>query len=129
LSPWVLLAAWSAIFLVDMWLYRVREGYDAVDLYRPSGRYGAFNLAGLASFVVAAVVGLGLVTSTSPVFSWVGYLLKILPQSTAASLSNSSIGLLIAFVVGGVLYLIISPLQRRAQVSHGPSPKPRFDTH
>jgi purine-cytosine permease-like protein len=125
----VLLAAWSAIFLVDMWLYRVRDGYDEVDLYRPSGRYGAFNLAGLAAFVVAAAVGLGLVTSTSPVFSWVGYLLKILPKSTAASLSNSSIGLLIAFVVGGVLYLVFSPLQRRAGVSPGPSVRPGFDAH
>ncbi len=114
----VLLAAWAAIFLADMWLYRLKDGYDEVDLYRVGGRYGAFNAAGLVSFVVAVVVGLGLVTSTSPAFSWVGYLLKALPKTLASSLSNSSIGLLVAFVIGGVLYLGISPF---AGPSHRPA--------
>jgi len=113
----VLLAAWSAIFLADMLLYRRKAGYSEADLYTPNGRYGAVNPAGLISFVVAAVVGLGLVTSTAAVFSWTGYLLQFLPggrnnprTGLAASFAGSSIGLLIAFVIAGVLYLVLAPL-------------------
>lgn len=105
----VLLAAWAAVFLVDMWLYRMRAGYAERDLYRARGRYGPVNVAGVVSFVVAAVIGLGLVTSTTTVFSWVGYLLGPFGGKKGA-VGTSSIGLLIAFVVAGVLYAAVSPL-------------------
>ena len=104
----VLLASWSAIFLVDLWLFR-RDGYDEVALYDPRGRYAAVNPAGVVSFVVASVVGLGLVTSFSPVFSWVGYLLGPLGGKLGA-VGSSSIGLEIAFVLAGILYAILSPV-------------------
>ncbi len=120
----VLLAAWAAIFLVDMWMYRTQEGYVETDLYHTAGRYGAFNSAGLISFGIAAVVGLGLVTSTSPVFLWAGYILKLLPAGPSAALSGSSIGLLVAFVLGGLLYAGLSPLTRRAS---GAGPRPAAD--
>ena len=109
----VLLAAWAAIFLADMFRYRRQEGYVEADLYRTSGRYGAFNSAGLISFGVAAVVGLGLVTSTSPVFQWAGYILKLMPSGLASAIGGSSIGLLVAFVLAGALYWILSPLTQR----------------
>lgn len=110
------LAAWAAIFLVDMWLYRRREGYAERDLYTRTGRYGAVSVAGVASFLIAAFVGLGLVTSTAAIFSWVGYLLRWFGWDTGA-LAGSSIGLLIAFVFAGVLYAILSRVvpQRSAQ--------------
>jgi purine-cytosine permease-like protein len=65
------LAAWGAIFLIDLALYRWREGCDERALYDSSARYGAVP-AGLIAWIVAVVVGLGLVTSTATVFSWTG---------------------------------------------------------
>jgi nucleobase:cation symporter-1, NCS1 family len=110
------LAAWAAVFLVDMWLYR-RGGYHEADLYDPNGRYGAVNPAGVTAFVVATVVGLGLVTSTSPVFSWVGYLLRFVGGRKGA-FGGSSIGLFVGFAVAGVLYALLSPvLARRRAVA------------
>jgi NCS1 family nucleobase:cation symporter-1 len=105
----VLLATWASIFLVDMWMYRMRDGYAVGALYDPRGRYGAWNAAGVISFLVAAFVGLGLVTSTAAVFQWVGYLLG-LPGlgGKSGTIATSSIGLLIAFGVGGLLYAVLS---------------------
>jgi NCS1 family nucleobase:cation symporter-1 len=105
----VLLAAWSAIFLVDLWRYRWRHGYAERELYDARGRYGSWNLAGVVSFLVAAVVGLGLVTSTAKVFSWAGYLLSLVGGKDGA-VAASSIGLFIAFFVAGLLYAILSPV-------------------
>jgi nucleobase:cation symporter-1, NCS1 family len=111
----VLLASWSAVFLTDLWMYRVRRGYDANALYDPRSSYGAWNPAGVAAFLTASVIGLGLVTSTSPVFEhWVGYLLGPFGGKGGA-VGASSIGLLIAFVVGGVLYAVFSVLLGRTR--------------
>ena len=56
------------------------------------------NAAGIVSFLIAAFVGLGMVTSTAAVFKpWVGYLLGLFGGKTGA-VGSSSIGLLIAFV-------------------------------
>jgi nucleobase:cation symporter-1, NCS1 family len=103
----VLLAAWSAVFLTDMALYRRREGYREAELYSTGGRYGAWNLAGVVSFAVAGFVGLGLVTSSAWVFSWAGYLLRWFGWEDTA-FASSSLGLLLAFVIAGALYAVIS---------------------
>lgn len=105
----VLLAAWSAIFLVDLWRYRWRQGYAERELYDPDGRYGRWNPAGVVSFLIAAFIGLGLVKSTAAVFSWAGYLLIDGIGGEDGTIATSSLGLLIAFVVAGLLYLILSP--------------------
>ncbi len=112
----VLLATWSAIFLVDLWMYRLRGGYQVDALYDPRGRYGAWNVAGVVSFLLAAFVGLGLVTSTAAVFTWVGYLLE-LPGlgGKSGTIATSSIGLLIAFAVAGILYAILSSVLRTSR--------------
>jgi purine-cytosine permease-like protein len=107
----VLLAAWSAIFLVDMGLYR-RRGYAEGDLYAVTGRYGAWNVAGVASFLVAGFVGLGLVSSAPTgepawIFSWVGYLLRWFGWEDTA-FATSSVGLLLAFAIAGALYAVLS---------------------
>ena len=107
----VLLASWSAIFLVDMGLYR-RRGYAEGDLYATTGRYGAWNPAGVTSFLVAGFVGLGLVSSAPTgepawIFSWVGYLLRWFGWEGTA-FGSSSLGLLLAFAIAGVLYAILS---------------------
>jgi NCS1 family nucleobase:cation symporter-1 len=103
----VLLASWSAVFLVDMLLYRLREGYAEAELHSSSGRYGAWNAAGVTSFLVAVFIGLGLVTSGAWVFSWAGYLLRWFGWEDTA-LASSSLGLLISFAVAGVLYAALS---------------------
>jgi nucleobase:cation symporter-1, NCS1 family len=105
----VLLAAWAAIFLTDMALFRRRGGYAERDLYASEGVYGSVNRAGVLAFVVASFVGLGLVTSQAPIFKWVGYLLRWFGWEDSA-LASSSIGLFIGFTLAGALYAILSAL-------------------
>ena len=106
----VALAAWSAIFLADLGLYR-RDGYDEAELYDAHGRHGAVNVAGVTSFVLGTGVGLGLVTSTSPAFSWAGYLLGAVGGRTG-TIGSGSLGLFIGFAVAGVLYAALSCVAR-----------------
>jgi purine-cytosine permease-like protein len=118
----VALAAWAAIFLVDLALVRWREGYDERDLYLSTGRYGAVNLPGVISWIAAVVVGLGLVTSTARIFSWVGYLLPLFGGDSGA-LAGSSLGLVIAFALAGILYAVLRvaiPPQTRVIKTHAP---------
>jgi NCS1 family nucleobase:cation symporter-1 len=119
----VLLAAWSGIFLADMALLRWKAGYDEARLYQfdPLGR-GAYNWRGLTTLIVACAVGLGTVTSTSPVFSWSGYLLGLLGGRTGA-VGGSSIGVIVALVLGALVYsvLVIATGQRSAA---GAQPQP-----
>ena len=104
----VLLASWAAVFLVDMLRFRLREGYSEEDLASHTGRYGAWNAAGVGSFLIAVFIGLGLVTSGAWVFSWAGYLLRWFGWEDSA-FGSSSVGLLISFVVAGTLYAILAP--------------------
>lgn len=113
------IAAWGAVFVADLYTRRRTAGYDDHDLYTVHGRYGSVNIAGLGSMVAASAIGLGLVTSTSPVFSWTGYLLRFFPASLQVSLRGSSIGLIVAFVLGGVFYLVAdAAAQRRRPQTH-----------
>jgi nucleobase:cation symporter-1, NCS1 family len=100
----VLLAAWSGIFLADLGLLRWKAGYDENRLYRVDS--GAYNWSGLTALVVACAIGLGTVTSTSPVFSWVGYLLGLLGGRSGA-VGGSSIGVIIALVLGALIYTVL----------------------
>jgi nucleobase:cation symporter-1, NCS1 family len=106
------LAAWGAVFLVDLVMYRWRQGYDEPALYDPAGRYGAANPAALVAWLVAVVVGLGLVTSTAAIFGWTGYLLGPFGGEQGA-VGTSSIGLWIAFALAAVLYALLSPFVAR----------------
>jgi nucleobase:cation symporter-1, NCS1 family len=102
----VVTAAWSAIFVTDLFLHR-KGGYEKDALYTPAGRYGGFNIAGVVSVVVAIVVGLGLVTSADEnIRAILGYLLT--DAAAAGSLGASNIGVAVAFVVGAVLYGLLS---------------------
>jgi NCS1 family nucleobase:cation symporter-1 len=106
----VALAAWSAIFLTDLVLHR-RGGYAEGELYDAHGRYGAVNAAGVTAFAGGTVVGLGLVTSTSPAFGWAGYLLGPVGGRTG-TIGASSLGLFIGFVVAALLYALMSAVGR-----------------
>jgi NCS1 family nucleobase:cation symporter-1 len=102
----VLLAAWSGIFLADLFLLRWRRGYDERSLYT-GGTRQPVNWSGFIALIVAGVIGLGLVTSTSSVFSWAGYLLGLVGGKHGA-VGGSSIGVLIALVIGALVYLILA---------------------
>jgi nucleobase:cation symporter-1, NCS1 family len=94
------LSAWGGLFIVDM-VWRRRNGYPADLLSNREGDGPAVNWPGLITFLVATFIGLGLITSTSSVFSWVGYFI-----SPTGVLADSSIGLLVAFGVAVVVYPI-----------------------
>jgi NCS1 family nucleobase:cation symporter-1 len=101
------IAAWCAIYIVDLFMFREKHGYVEKDFYNPNGVYGSYRSTGLISMIAASVVGLGLVTSVSPGVRWAGYFLRFVGGRTGA-IGTSSIGLLIAFVVGGVLYVVLA---------------------
>jgi purine-cytosine permease-like protein len=107
------LAAWAAIFITDMFLFH-RKSYVERDFYRRDGVYGAWGFPGLTALIVAAVIGLGLVTSTASAFRWVGYFLAPFGGKTGA-IGSSSIGILIAFVIGGALYTVLALARARAR--------------
>jgi hypothetical protein len=68
---------------------------------------GGFNWCGLAALLIAGTVGLRAVTSTSPVFSWVGYLLRLMGGKTGA-VGGSSIGVVIALLLGALAYWMLT---------------------
>jgi nucleobase:cation symporter-1, NCS1 family len=112
------LAAWGAIFVVDLAMRRWREGYEELALYDPGGRYGAANPSAVFAWLVAVVVGLGLVTSTAWIFRWTGYLLGAFGGKQGA-VGASSIGLWIAFALAGILYAALAPLTGRRRYPAG----------
>jgi nucleobase:cation symporter-1, NCS1 family len=111
------LAAWAAIFLVDLWLVR-GGGYPAADLYDSRGRHGGVRWAGVGSLVLATAVGWGLVTSTSPAFSWAGYLLRFAGGRDGA-IGGSSLGLILAFLLAGCCYAAGAQVRPRLAVRLG----------
>ncbi|MFI6743773.1 purine-cytosine permease family protein [Nonomuraea sp. NPDC050451] len=101
----VVMAAWVAIFLVDMW--RLRAGGRSYDerLLRPGAP--ALNWAGLVSLVVASAVGLGLITSGDPnIARIVGFLMS--DEMKAGTFAGANIGVVIALVLAGLLYFLIT---------------------
>jgi purine-cytosine permease-like protein len=100
------LAAWTGVFLVDMFTKR-QAGYVERDFYNRSGVYGAFGVPALVSLVVATILGLGLVTSTTGALAWEGYLLGPFGGKTGA-IGSSSIGIVLALALGALLYWVLS---------------------
>jgi purine-cytosine permease-like protein len=98
-----ILAPWAAIFILDMWLYR-KNGYADADLYVTTGRYGAWNWAGVTAFLVSSFVALGMVTSTAPAFRWTGFLLSPFGGKSGA-VGASNLGAAFGMVIAGVLYV------------------------
>ncbi len=100
------IAAWCAIFIIDLLLHRA-NGYEEADFYRPSGVYGSFRSTGLVAMIVGSVVGLGLITSAAPGVRWVGYFLGGFGGKTG-TIGTSSIGIMISFVIGAVVYVVLA---------------------
>ncbi|MFG6201449.1 purine-cytosine permease family protein [Nonomuraea sp. JJY05] len=106
----VVMAAWVAIFLVDMWLLRAGgRSYDEW-LLRPGAP--ALNWAGLVSLLVASVVGLGLIKSGDPnIARIVGFLMS--DEMKAGTFAGANIGVVIALVLAGLLYFLITAFTAR----------------
>jgi purine-cytosine permease-like protein len=96
------MAAWTGIFLTDMWQRR-HHGYDRAALYNPLGAYGRFNWAGVGCLTAATTVGLGLVTSKDP---HIGPLLGYCFTSSArdGDLGTSNLGIFVALGLAVLTY-------------------------
>ncbi len=98
------MAAWTGIFLTDLWQRR-RRGYDRMALYSPVGAYGRINWAGVGSLITATAVGLGLVTSKDPhIGALLGYLFT--PAARDGGLGSSNVGVFVALGVAAVIYAV-----------------------
>jgi purine-cytosine permease-like protein len=96
------IAAWTGIFLTDLWLRR-RRGYDRAALYSPLGAYGQLNWAGVSCLIAATVVGLGLVTSDDPhIGPLLGYWFT--PAARDGSLGTSNLGIFVALGLAAAAY-------------------------
>lgn len=100
----VLLTAWVAVFLVDMVMLR-QQGYNEDDLYTiRGGTYyylGGFNPRALLEWFVAVIVGFGLIQTTVSWLTWLGWWAH-------GPFAGSSLGILVSFVVGAVLYWLLN---------------------
>ncbi|MEO3889605.1 hypothetical protein [Nonomuraea sp. B5E05] len=113
----VVMAAWAAVFLVDMW--RLREGgrsyggpggADRERLLRPGAP--ALHWPGLVSLVVASIVGLGLITSADENIAKVlGFLMS--DELRTGTFGAANIGVVVALVVAGALYYLLTAFTRR----------------
>lgn len=107
------MAAWTGIFLIDLWQRR-RNGYDRAALYSPVGAYGRINWSGVGSLTVATAVGLGLVTSEDPhIGRLLGYLFT--PAARDGSLGTSNVGVFVALGLAALTYA----------ASHRAGPRPQ----
>jgi hypothetical protein len=68
----VIILAWAGIFAGDVAIRRI--AYHEVSLARDYGFYRAWNWTNVGGFILAVVVGLGLVGSAEGPWSWMGYL-------------------------------------------------------
>lgn len=101
----ILLVPWSAINLADFYL--VRSGhYEIADMFKPHGRYGLFNLAGLVSFVVAIVVELPFAN----LGFWSGPI--------ADAFDGADFSWLVGIVVGGLGYVLLARRQTTSAPQH-----------
>lgn len=114
------IAAWCGVVLADTALRR--RGYSELDLFDPAGRYGAFRGTAIATLVVAAALGWGLVTNASAGWlAWQGYLLGPLGLGgREGAWAYANVGVLTALVIGFVATLLASVRSVRAQEAAGP---------
>ncbi len=102
------IAAWAGVFVAD--LLQRRGPYADAELYDPRGRYGAFQLPGVALIVAGTVLGWGLVTNgLASWLTWQGYLLEPfgLGSKTDGAWAYANLGVFVAFLVGFVGWLLL----------------------
>jgi len=99
------IAAWSAMFVTDVLL---RNRYHQDDLYRTSGRYGAWNFKSIGVLVIATIVGWGFVTNGfAGWLTWQGYFLAPL-GGKEGEWAYANLGVFFALVIGAVGYGLLA---------------------
>lgn len=107
------IAAWSAIFVVDV---LSRERYEEQDFYRPDGIYGSWNFNTLFWMAIGTVIGWGFVTNTfASWLSWQGYFLSLMGGKDG-SWAYTNIGVIFALVTSGAGYFLTSRLRRKSSI-------------
>jgi purine-cytosine permease-like protein len=95
------IAAWSAMFVTDVLL---RSRYHQDDLYRASGRYGAWNFKSIGVLVIATIVGWGFVTNGfAGWLTWQGYFLSPL-GGKEGEWAYANLGVFFALLIGFIGY-------------------------
>jgi len=99
------IAAWSAMFVTDVLL---RNRYHQDDLYRTSGRYGAWNFKSIGVLVIATIVGWGFVTNGfAGWLTWQGYFLAPL-GGKEGEWAYANLGVFFALLIGFIGYFLTS---------------------
>ena len=99
------IAAWSAIFVVDVLL---RKSYEEKDLYTINGRYGAWNSTSILILIVATVIGWGFVTNSfASWLSWQGYFLGVL-GGKEGPWAYANLGVFFALLIGFIGYFLFA---------------------
>jgi hypothetical protein len=99
------IAAWSAMFVTDVLL---RNRYHQDDLYRTSGRYGAWNFESIGVLVIATIVGWGFVTNGfAGWLTWQGYFLAPL-GGKEGEWAYANLGVFFALLIGFIGYFLTS---------------------
>jgi len=109
------IAVWSAIFVADVIMRK--KPYSEVDLYDPTGRYGAWNKTSLVLMAVGSIIGWGLVTNTfASWLSWQGYLLFLIGGKEGAW-AYANVGVIAALLIGFTGHILVSGKAIAAQES------------
>lgn len=109
------IAVWSAIFVADVIMRK--KPYSEVDLYDPTGRYGAWNMTSLVLMAVGSIIGWGLVTNTfASWLSWQGYLLFLIGGKEGAW-AYANVGVIAALLIGFTGHILVSRKAIAAQES------------
>jgi NCS1 family nucleobase:cation symporter-1 len=95
----VFFTPWSAINLVDYY-WVTRERYDVPALFDINGRYGRWNVTGIAVYAVGVLVQMPFVATGFYTGPWVD------------ALGGVDVSWIVGIVVPGVLYYAVSRLAR-----------------
>jgi len=107
------IATWSAIFVTDVLLRK--RAYSEENLFKVSGRYGAWNKRSLALMVIGSFIGWGFVTNSfAEWLSWQGYLLFLIGGKDG-SWAYANVGVLFALVIGALGHLLLARGEIKSQ--------------
>jgi len=110
------IAAWSAIFVVDVLL---RKSYSERDLFTAHGRYGNWNAGSITIMVAATFIGWGFVTNGfASWLSWQGYFLYLIGGKDG-DWAFANLGVFFALLIGFVGYFLIARRKIKRQEKVG----------
>jgi purine-cytosine permease-like protein len=95
-------AAWSGIFVSDILIRRI--AYHEISLSRGYGFYKAVNWVNLSAWIVATILGFGLIYSDQSGFGWTGYLANQMVNQDFWRVT--SLGVVISFAFGSLIPVV-----------------------